>query len=211
MKGITIALFAGLMLLAAGCIKHGRFKDGVPIQRKASPPLGLSTEKNIALAAMMRVVLPELPRNSTACLSVDIPRYGYPFLYDADSTLLRAADGIVKVTAETACPPSYDYGGFHELTRNAPKPPAGYVNPYHVSIGDMHYLGANQVKAQVMARLDAYRMIRYCYARRMSRHNWRAACPAGANEILGATLVPTGPRSPDTGYREPGIGLVYDR
>jgi hypothetical protein len=190
MKDIIITLLAALMLSATGCIKHGRFKNGVPVQQRASPALGLSTEKNLALAAMMRVVLPALPQNATACLSVDIPKYGYPFLYDADSTLLKAAGGIVKVTAETTCPPSYDYGGFHVVTPNEPKPPPGYVNPYHVSIGDMHYLGANQARAQVTARLQAYRMIRYCYARRISRHNWRAACPAGVNEILGYTPGP---------------------
>src|SRR5438270_7252017 len=187
---MRVIAIAALTLLTTSCIKHGRFKDGVPVQQRASAPLGLSTEKNLALAAMMRAVLPGLPRNSTACLSVDIPKYGYPFLYDADSTLLKAAGGIVKVTAENACPPSYGYGGFHVLTPNEPKPPAGYVNPYHVSIGDMHYLGANQARAQVTARLQAYRMIRYCYARRMSRHNWRAACPAGVNEILGYTVGP---------------------
>jgi hypothetical protein len=190
MNRITIALFAGFTLLATGCIKHGRFKNGVPVQQRASPPLGLSTEKNLALAAMMRVVFPLLPQNSTACLSVDIPKYGYPFLYDPDSTLLKAADGTVKVTAETTCPPSYHSAGFYVVTPNEPKAPAGYVNPSHVSISDIHYLGANQVRGQVTAWIGAFRMIRYCYALRLSRHNWRAACPGGLNEILGSTPYP---------------------
>lgn len=180
----VIAIVA-LTLLSASCIKHGRFKDGMPTQPKPYPVFALSIEKDLALAAMVRIVLRELPGNSTACLSFNIPReYGFLWRYDADSTLRSAAGGFVKIVTETDCPPSYGYGGFHVVMPNEPKRPEGYVDPYYVTIEDMHYDGANQVRAQVTAGLPGYRAVRYCYASRTSRHNWRAACPGGMNEIL---------------------------
>ena len=209
MKRITIALLATVMLWMSGCIKHGRFKGGM-LQTKPYPVRSLSTEKDFALSAMVRVVLSQLPANSTACLSFTSLEHGFYFQYDADSILRRASGGIAKIVTETDCPPSYGHGGFYVVMPNEPKRPEGYVDPYHVTIEDIHFNGANQARATVTAKLSGYHQIRYCYASRMSRHNWRAACPGGANVMFGATRVRAGPRSPDTGYREPGTGLVYD-
>jgi hypothetical protein len=209
MKRVTIAFLPVVMLCMSGCIKHGRY-TGAP-QPKPYPVRSLSTEKDLALAAMVRVVLSQLPANSTACLSFTSLRHGFYFQHDADSILRRASGGIAKILTETDCPPSYGHGGFYVVMPNAPKRPEGYVDPYHVTIEDIHYDGANQVRAIVTAKVPGYHQIRYCYASRTSRHNWRAACPGGSNIILSSRSVPAGSRSPVTGYRLPETGLVYDQ
>ena len=200
----VIAIVA-LTLLSTGCIKHGRFKDGMPPQPKPYPVRSLSTEKDFALSAMVRVVLSQLPANSTACLSFTSLKHGFYFQHDADSILRRASGGIAKIVTETDCPPSYGHGGFYVVMPNEPKRPEGYVDPYHVTIEDIHYDGANQVRATVTAKVPGYHQVRYCYASRMSRHNWRAACPAGANILLGSRLSQPGlgHRTPVTGNRLP--------
>src|SRR5438045_9771500 len=133
MKCIAIV---ALTLFSTSCSKHGRFKDGMPPQPKPYPIRSLSTEKDLALAAMVRVVLSQLPANSTACLSFSSLNHGFYFQHDADSILRRASGGIAKIVTETDCPPSY--GGFYVVMPNEPKRPEGYVDPYHVTIEDIH-------------------------------------------------------------------------
>lgn len=200
----VIAIVA-LTLLSTSCIKHGRFKDGMPPQPKPYPVRSLSTEKDLALAAMVRVVLSQLPANSTACLSFTNLKYGFYFQHDADSILRVASGGIAKIVTETDCPPSYGHGGFSVVMPNEPRRPEGYVDPYHVTIEDIHYDGANQVRARVTAKLAGYHQVRYCYASRTSRHNWRAACPGGSNILFGATSSQPGlgHRTPVTANRVP--------
>src|ERR1043166_8368823 len=126
MKRITVALFFSFVLWATGCIKHGRFKNGAPIHPKPYPVLSLSTEKDLALAAVVRVVLRQLPANSTACLSFTSLKDGFYFLNAADSVLRNASGGIAKIVTESDCPPSYDPCNFCVVTGNEPKRPEGY-------------------------------------------------------------------------------------
>ncbi|MFN2602930.1 MAG: hypothetical protein ABR582_09275 [Gemmatimonadaceae bacterium] len=206
MKRITIALISTFVLWTTGCIKHGRFKNGVPIQPKPYPVLSLSTEKDLALASMVRVVLSQLPANSTACLSFTNLKYGSYLQHEADSVLRGASGGIAKVVTEGDCPPSYGRCQFCVITGNEPKRPEGYVDPYHVTIEDIHYDGANQVRATVTAKVVGYHQIRYCFTRRMSRHNWRAACPAGSNIILSFVPGFVGHPSSGIGQRASATG-----
>ena len=182
MKIITVALCASITLVSNACVKQ-RFKDGMPAQSKPYPTLVLTADKDLAVAAMVRVVLSETPVNSTACVMFQRLKDGFYFLYDADSTLRAATDGSAKVVTGTNCPPTYRHGGMS--VGNPPTPPPGYIDPYRVIIEDLEYLPARQAKAKVTADQGGYLMVRYCYAQRISRHNWRAACPRGMNEVLG--------------------------
>jgi len=102
-----------------------------------------------------------------------------------DSALLKAVEGKAKILSEKDCPPSYWNVYSREKPFESIKALPGYVEPYHVWAAKLKYLGANQAQGEVVGAVMSLRYIRYCYARRMSRHNWRASCPGGVNEILG--------------------------
>jgi hypothetical protein len=155
-----------MTLAGVGCNKH-RWKDGVPPQPTPYPILSLSTEKTLAVAAMVRVALNVVPANAVACLSIDIPRYGEPFRYYPDSVLLKAVEGKIKIVSERDCPQ------------------AGNVELYHVWATELQYLGANQAKGTVISAVRSARYVLPCYVRRMSRHNWRPSCGPGMYEIGG--------------------------
>ena len=163
---LLVVLCSGITLAGAGCNKH-RWKGGVPPQPTPYPVLSFSTEKTLAIAAMVRVALNVVPANAAACLSIDIPKYGEPFHYYPDSVLLKAVEGKIKVVSERDCPQ------------------AGNVEPYHVWATQLQYFGANQAKGTVISAVRSVRYVLPCYVRRVSRHNWRPSCGPGMNEILG--------------------------
>jgi hypothetical protein len=166
MKFTLVLLCAGITLAGAGCNRH-RWKDGVPPQPIPYPVLSLSTEKTLAVAAMVRVAVNVVPANAVACLSIDIPRYGERFQYYPDSVLLKAVEGNVKIVSE----------------RNCPAP--GDVEPYHVIATQLQYFGANQAKGTVISAVRSVHYVLPCYVRRMSRHTWRPSCGPGMYEIMG--------------------------
>jgi hypothetical protein len=181
---VSFVLCVVLTLSGTGCIKH-KWKGGVPPQPTPYPVLSLSTDKTLAVASMVRKFVNGFPPNSVACLSIDMPKYGEPFYYDPDSAMLKAVHGIVKVVSDKDCPPTYWRMYTRENPQEEVKPPPGYVDPIHVFITDLQFLGANQVKGIVNGTVKSTRYTLPCYARRMSRHNWRPSCPFGTYTIFG--------------------------
>jgi len=166
-----------------GCAKH-KWKDGIPPQPTPYPVLSLSTEKTLAVAAMVRKFAGGFA-DKTVCLSIDVPKHVEPFSYNPDSTMLKAVEGILKVVPENDCPPNYWRRYTLEHPHEEVKAPPGYVDPMHVVVTDIQFLGANQVKATVFGTMTSTRYTLPCYARRISRHNWRPSCSHGMYQIFG--------------------------
>ncbi len=188
MRFISVLVCAAITLSGTGCIKH-KWKGGVPPQPTPYPVLSLSTEKTLAVASMVRVMVNTLPDNTVTCLSIDIPKYGESFNYNPDSLLLKAMEGKVKVVSDKNCPPSYWNTHRTDKPFELVKPPPGYVEPFHVFITDLQFLGANHAKGTVIGTARSVRYSLPCNAFRTSRHNWRPSCLAGSYMIMAAALV----------------------